>query len=110
MQALEAIANGDSQRRASRECGVPRSTLKDRLNSHVSRQEAAAPLQKLSPVQEQRLTSWILVQESLGLSPIYTQIKDFAQRLLAIRGDMTTIGKQWIQGFLKRNPILKTKK
>ena len=37
MQALKAIANGDSQRRTSLEWGVPRSTLKDRLNGHVSR-------------------------------------------------------------------------
>jgi hypothetical protein len=56
------------------------------------------------------LTAWGLVKESLGLSPTHTQIKDFAQRLLAIRGDTTTLGKRWIQGFLRRNPVLKTKK
>jgi hypothetical protein len=53
MQALEAIVNGDSQRRAILEWGVLRSALKDRLNGHLSHQESAAPLQKLSPVQEQ---------------------------------------------------------
>jgi hypothetical protein len=36
MQALDAIANGDSERRASLEWGVPRSTLKDRLKGHES--------------------------------------------------------------------------
>jgi hypothetical protein len=50
MQALEAIVNSDSQRRASLEWGVLRSTLKDRLNGHVSYQESTAPLQKLSLV------------------------------------------------------------
>lgn len=43
------------------------------------------------------------------MSPTHAQIKDFAQRLLALRGDTSTLGKGWIQGFLKRNPILKTK-
>ena len=59
-------------RKASLEWGPPKSTLIDQINGHVSRSEAAAPLQKLALVQEQRLIDWILVQESLGLSPIYT--------------------------------------
>ena len=78
MQALESITNSVSIRNASLNWGVPRSTLQDRIYGHVSHQEAAIPLQRLAPVQEQRFTSWILVQESLALSPTHTQIKDFA--------------------------------
>ena len=78
IQALDAIANNVSIRRASLDWGVPRATLQNRLYGHESHQEAAIPLQKLSPVQEKCLTDWVLVQESLGLGPIYTQIKDFA--------------------------------
>jgi hypothetical protein len=67
-------------------------------------------LQKLSLEQEEHLTKWVLVQETLGSSPTHLQIKDFAQRILAARGDTTTLGKKWIRGFLRRNPILRTKK
>ena len=69
---LDDIANRKSVRKASLEWGPLGSTLMDRINGYVSHSEAATPFQKLAPVQEQRLTDWILVQESLGLSPIYT--------------------------------------
>ena len=107
---LDDIANRKSVRKASLEWGPLRSTLMDRINSHVSRSEGTAPLQKLAPVQEQRLTDWILVQESLGLSPTYTQVRAFAGRILAARHDAVLLGKRWIAGFLRRNPVLKTKK
>jgi hypothetical protein len=77
MRALEAITNRVSMRRASLDYRVPRSILQDRINSHTSYQETAIPFQKLAPVQEKRLTDWVLVQENLGLSPAYSQIKDF---------------------------------
>ncbi|KAF4631462.1 hypothetical protein G7Y89_g6669 [Cudoniella acicularis] len=110
MRALDAVAGGATISGASRDYGVPRGTLQERLKGRQSHQEAARHLQKLSPVQEKRLTDWVLVQESLGLSPTHTQIKDFAQRILATRGDTTTLGKKWLRAFLKRNPIHKTKK
>jgi hypothetical protein len=106
MLALEAIANSISEQKASLDYRVLRTTILSRIDSHTPHQE----IQKLAPVQEKRLIEWILVHEGLGLSPTHTQIKDFAQRLLAVRGDTITLGKRWIRGLLKRNPILRTKK
>ena len=110
IQACNAVTNGTSYRQAHLDYGVPRSTIQDRIYGTKSRQEGAISLQKLAPIQERRLTEWILVQEGLGNCPTHSQIKAFAQRILAIRGDTTILGKRWIQRFLKRNPILKTKK
>ena len=42
--------------------------------------------------------------------PIYIQIRAFIGRVLYARGDANALGKRWIANFLKRNPILKTKK
>ena len=56
------------------------------------------------------MTQWVLVQEGLENCSIHLQIKAFAQRILTVRGDNAILGKRWIQRFLKRNPILKTKK
>src|SRR5438034_4403498 len=67
--ALNDINNGVSARKASLKWGVPRSTLQGRTYGQLSHLEAAEPSQKLSRVQEERLTGWVLVQESLGLSP-----------------------------------------
>jgi 4-hydroxybenzoate polyprenyltransferase len=68
------------------------------------------PQQRLSTVQEERLTEWVLTQESLGLGPTHGQIRDFTGRILRARGDNKPLGKRWMDGFLRRNPILKTKK
>lgn len=73
--ALNDVTNGMSVRQASIKWGVPRSTLQDRTYGHLSHSEAAQPYQRLSPVQEERLADWVLVQESIGLSPTHGQIQ-----------------------------------
>ncbi len=42
-RALNAVANGMSQQKAGLEFGVPRSTLRHRINGRISRQEAYMP-------------------------------------------------------------------
>jgi DDE superfamily endonuclease/Psq-like protein/Tc5 transposase-like DNA-binding protein len=109
-RALFAVKNGLSQKKAQTIYGVPRSTLQNRIKGHITRQEAHEPEQRLSKVQEEGLARWILVQESVGLAPTHGQIRAFAGRILWARGDALPLGKRWMAGFLRRNPILKTKK
>jgi 4-hydroxybenzoate polyprenyltransferase len=109
-RALADIAKGKSVRRAALDWGVPRGTLHERINGRVSHREAHEPFQRLSEVQEQRLTDWVLVQEALGRSPTHSQIRAFAGRILAAKQDAVPIGKRWMAGFLRRNPILRTKR
>jgi hypothetical protein len=109
-RALDAVIKGGSVRKAHKDYGVPRSTIQNRIYGHVSMREAKEPYQRLSLVQEQRLTDWVLTQEALGQNPTHSQIRTFAGRILAAKGDAIPLGKRWMQGFLKRNPILKTKK
>lgn len=108
--ALEAIANGQSVRKAAIDWGIPRSTLRSRILGHESHRQAAEDQQRLSPVQEGHLASWIITQEALGLPPTHAQVKEFAQRILAAKGDHRPIGKHWMAAFLKRNPSIKTKR
>ncbi len=109
-RALADVAKGRSVRKAGLDWGVPRGTLQDRIHGRVSRKEASEPSQRLSPVQEQRLTDWVLVQEALGRSPTHAQIRALAGRILAARRDALPLGKRWMAGFIRRNPILKTKR
>ncbi|TVY12490.1 hypothetical protein LARI1_G009648, partial [Lachnellula arida] len=108
--ALRAIASGMTQKTAGLEYGVPRGTLQDRIKGRLSRQEAHTFQQRLSMIQEDHLTKWVLVQESIGLAPTHQQIKTFAGRIASNQGDAKPMGKRWMAGFLRRNPILKTKK
>ncbi|KAM4054424.1 Tc5 transposase DNA-binding domain-containing protein [Hirsutella rhossiliensis] len=57
--------------------------------------------------QEKQLTEWILIQDALGLPPTHSQIRQFAQRMLAVKGDHTPLGKHWMQAFLRRNPAVR---
>src|SRR6187551_2710568 len=92
IQAVLDVAGGQSLRRAALNWGVPRTTLQSRLQGHEPRRQAAASLQRLSPEQEARLTTWVLTQEALGLPPTHAQIKIFAQRILATKGDLQPVG------------------
>ena len=109
-QALNAVANGMSVRMAHREYGVTRGIIRGRIDGHLSRSEAQESYQRLSLVQEQCLADWVLTQEALGQNPTHSQIRAFAGRVLAARGDAIPLGKRWMQGFLRRNPVLKTKR
>lgn len=90
--------------------GPPRSTLGDRIAGRISRSEVNQPNQRLSPVQEEHLAEWVLVQESIGLSPTHAQIRAFAGRILWAKHDALPLGKRWMSNFIRRNPVLKTKK
>ncbi|KAM4062525.1 Tc5 transposase DNA-binding domain-containing protein [Hirsutella rhossiliensis] len=108
--ALEAIANGGSAKKAARDWGVLRATLYNRMHGHECRKDAFSALQRLSQTQEKQLTEWILIQDALGLPPTHSQIRQFAQRMLAVKGDHTPLGKHWMQAFLRRNPAVRTQK
>ena len=109
-EALDSIANGQSIKKAAVLWGIPRATLYNRLHGRESRKEAFTGHQKLSPDQEKHLTQWILTQDALGLPPTHAQIKQFVQRVLAVKGDDQPLGKHWMQAFLKRNPAVCTQK
>ena len=61
-------------------------------------------------MQEDHLSTWILAQEALGVPLTHGQIKQFANRVLKTKGDHQKLGKRWIERFLRRHPILRTKR
>ena len=110
LQALIDIKNRQSLKSVIKKSGLPRSTLRGRVKGSEPHSIAAESQQRLSKVQEEHLTQWVLTQEALALPPTHAQIREFAQRVLAIKGDNQPLGKRWIQAFLKRNLILRTKR
>lgn len=106
--ALEDIDKGISLRKAAQRWGIPRSTLHNRLNGIVTRNEANEHNQRLSKQQESHLVNWIISQGALGFAPTHQQVREFAARIVKAGGDDQPLGKSWIEGFLRRNPEVKT--
>lgn len=107
--ALGAIVNGQSIRKAALDYGIPRATLQDRINGGLSHRLSTQNQQKIAPIQEKQLASWILIQEALGVSPTHRQIREIGEILLIQRGEDPTLGKRWIRNFIRRNPEIRTK-
>jgi len=107
MFAIDEIGRGVSIRRAAKNWNIPYYTLRCRLQGTQTHQQAAELQQKLLPELETKLAKWILAQHDLGYPPTHQEIKVFVQRILERSGDSSTLGKRWIQRFLKRNPVIK---
>ena len=106
--ALNAVNSGTPLRRAAYDFGIPLATLHDHRASRQSKTTAHMSQQKLSPIQESRLAEWIRIQDVLGFTPTYTQIRIFASRILLAGGSTAGIGKHWLERFLRCNLYVKT--
>ena len=106
--AINAVNTGTPLRRAARDYSIPETTLQYRHAGRQSRTDAHTSEQKLSPIQESRLAEWIRVQDALGLGPTHAQIRTFASRILLAGGSTAGVGKHWLEGFLRRNPSVRT--
>ncbi|POR33788.1 Uncharacterized protein TPAR_06020 [Tolypocladium paradoxum] len=103
-QAIAAVKNGISQRKACLQWGILRQTLQYRIYGAIPRSAAQEPNQRLTRLQETHLRDWVLAQGALGLPPSHFQLKEFASRILITSGDHRPLGKNWVTGFLRRNP------
>ena len=108
--AIDDILDGRGIRLAARDHGIPRTTIGNRIKGMDTHQKASQDLQRLSPDLETRLAQFALTQESLGYAMTHAQIKGIAQKILRSGGDLKPLGRHWMDGFLRRNPQLKTKK
>jgi hypothetical protein len=109
MQAAIAEFSQESRsmRRVCSKYHIPRSTFRSRLLGANSHAEGHIPQQILIPVQEERLSKWVLTQAALGDPPTHSQIRDFASRILEVQGAPRKVGKGWVNRFIRRNPVLK---
>lgn len=109
----DAIAQYHSGRssiqKTAQEFGIPPSTLQGRVRGHQPRSTAAERLQLITPAEEARLAKWLSIQATLGHRLPHRQIRELASRMLQKQeSDPTpTVGKGWVAGFIRRNPILR---
>jgi hypothetical protein len=71
---------------AARGFNVPRSTLRDRAAGHQFRSTKRANNHKMTEIDEETLTQWILTMNARGSTPRQAMVQDMADLLLAARG------------------------
>ena len=107
--ALIDLEHGVALATAATRYGVPRNTLRGRLNGAQPYRYAHGDEQRLTAIQEEHLKLWILQQEALGYAPTHAQVRAIASGVLKREGDHTPLGRKWSSHFMKRHPAIKTK-
>jgi uncharacterized protein YecE (DUF72 family) len=86
--ALDDIQNGriKSLRAATKLYGVSYTTLYARLAGRLSRVDSRYYRHKLTQLEEDSLTEWILSMDSRGAAPRPSTVREMANILLVVRG------------------------
>jgi hypothetical protein len=111
--ALEGIKKGQikSLRAAAKLYEIPFSTLQERAAGVSSRVDIYHHRQKLTQLEEDSLTEWIISMDSRGAAPRISTVREMANILLAARGETppTTVGKNWPSAFIQRHDEIRTR-
>jgi hypothetical protein len=108
--AIEAIRTSKnlSRRKAAKLYRVPESSLRLRMNGHLSLLERRPANIKLSKLEEEVIVRNILDMDSRGFAPRLAGVEDMANFILESRGGKR-VGKLWAHRFVQRQPDLKTR-
>lgn len=108
--AIHAIKNGMSKHAASKQYGVPRSTIQFRMsNAFVKTTPGPAPV--LGRSGEDDLVNWIIDCQRKGFPVrkinVQTSVKEFLNQTKIKNPFRNNVpGNGWYKGLLRRNPIL----
>lgn len=97
-----------STRETARLFDIPLSTLRYNLKLGDTQGMAFEAQMRLCRREEKFLVEWILQEDRIGWPPTIQRVRDMATLLAKAHGDEKPIGVNWIQGFKRRNPEVKT--
>ncbi|KAF4415478.1 hypothetical protein F53441_14627 [Fusarium austroafricanum] len=105
-RAREAAKDSISLVQAEKTFGIPRETLRGRLNGAVRMTDAMAAHQRLFHSQEERLSEWMChVENHLHARLTDKDLVEFAGKILVDDGEpdaLKPFGKNWAKSFLRR--------
>lgn len=107
-RALAMVRKGHSIHEAAVSCGIPASTVRDKLRCTHPRSKPGAPT-VLSPDVENRAVSWILDMAKRGFPVNTRKLTDYVAQNIRDSGKVTKFkngvpGKKWVKHFLQRHP------
>lgn len=94
-----------SQRAAASIFGASRRTVRRRRDGIAARRDCQPNSKKLSKLEEEVITEYILDLDTRGVSPTLGAVRDMADKLLAERG-ASQVGTHWPHNFVKQTESL----
>ena len=111
--ALQAVQKGQvkSLFAAAKLYDIPYSTLHDRSTGISPRVDKRWHRYKMTQLEAESLTKWILSMDSRGAAPRPSTIREMADILLATRGESPPpiVGVNWVSSFVKRRDELQSR-
>lgn len=108
--AIESVLSGTavSINRAAKDCGVPPTTLKDRLSGRVTNGTKPGRVSYLGSDEEKELESYLTKANEVGYGKTRREVKAIAEKVAAEKGVLrgSRISDGWWRGFLQRHPNL----
>jgi hypothetical protein len=97
-----------TERHAAHTFEVPQTTLQRRRAGKPARRDCQPNSKKLTELEEEVITRYILDLDTCGFSPTYPSVCDMADKLLAARS-ADQVGVHWPRNFVKRTDSLTTR-
>ncbi|KAK8073319.1 transposase [Apiospora phragmitis] len=107
--AFSLFNEGGGIRYSASETGLVHTTFRRRVLNLPTRREASERRQKLTKYEEDFIVAWILDEEAAGRAPSKKYTAGFAERVLQSRSPSETLGRNWIEGFIRRHKDIRTK-
>ena len=104
MNAMTAVEQGVSLRRAAEMYRVPKSTLYDHVSGKVAFGARSGPDPYLSIEEEEELFSFLIQVAKIGYPHTKKQVLALVQRMLASKGIASTVSNGWWERFCARHP------
>ena len=103
-KAYEAALTGTSVRKAAEECGVPRSTLHEKVTGKVALQVKGGAKNYLTDEEEASLVDFLIGCASIGYAKSRKDVLAIAQQIISTHKPGVEITKGWWDPFRHRHP------
>ena len=109
VKALTLVDQVASIRCAAEKCGVPRSTLHDRVSGKIQQGKKSGPDPYLTMEEEEELTNFLVKCAKIGYPHTQRQVLSLVQQILEHRGVTVSATSGWWERFSsRRNLTLRT--
>ena len=104
-KALTLVEEGTSVRCAAEKCGVPKSTLHDRVSGKVQHGTRSGPDPYLTVEEEEELASFLIKCASIGYPHTRKHVLSLVQEILQHKGMTVSVTNGWWERFSSRRNL-----